>query len=76
VQAYLDEHKVGSRLLFAGNLLRQPGFMNIEHRVVGDLTVTDKLMKDSFWIGVWPGVCAERQTYMVDTFKSMVRNFT
>lgn len=76
VQAYLDEHKVGSRLLFAGNLLRQPGFMNIEHRVVGDLTVTDKLMKDSFWIGVWPGVCAERQTYMVDTFKRMVGNFT
>ena len=76
VQAYLDNNKVGSRLLFAGNLLRQPGFMNIEHRVVGDLSVTDKLMSDSFWIGVWPGICEERQHYMVDTFKRMVRHFT
>lgn len=75
VQAFLDDNKVGSRLLFAGNLLRQPGFMNIEHRVVGDLSVTDKFMKDSFWIGVWPGICDERQAYMVDIFKKMVGKF-
>lgn len=73
VVSHLDDHKVGSRQLFAGNLLRQPGFMDIEHRVVGDLTVTDKIMNDSFWIGVWPGVDEQRQDYMVETFVDMVK---
>ena len=76
VQAYLDENKIGTRLLFAGNLLRQPGFQNIKHRVVGDLSKTDKLMRDSFWIGVWPGICSERKAYMVDTFRKLVKEFT
>jgi CDP-4-dehydro-6-deoxyglucose reductase, E1 len=72
VISYLEDHKVGSRLLFGGNLLRQPGYKDIEHRVVGDLTNTDKLMNDAFWIGVWPGIDEQRRSYMIDTFKTMI----
>jgi CDP-6-deoxy-D-xylo-4-hexulose-3-dehydrase len=56
VTKFLDSHKIGSRLLFAGNLLKQPYFKDVEYRVVGDLTHTEKTMKDTFWIGVQPAL--------------------
>ena len=56
VTKFLDSHKIGSRLLFAGNLLKQPYFKDIEYRVVGELTHTEKTMNDTFWIGVQPAL--------------------
>jgi CDP-6-deoxy-D-xylo-4-hexulose-3-dehydrase len=73
VVSWLEDNKVGSRQLFAGNLLRQPGYKNIEHRVVGELKSTDKIMNDSFWIGVWPGIEDQRRQYIVEKFKELIK---
>lgn len=56
---FLDENKIGSRLLFAGNLTKQPYFKDVEYRVVGDLTNTDITMNDTFWIGIYPALGQE-----------------
>ena len=66
VTKFLDSHKIGSRLLFAGNLLKQPYFKDIEYRVVGDLTHTDKTMNDTFWIGVQPALDEEHLDFVVE----------
>ncbi|MET3133352.1 CDP-6-deoxy-D-xylo-4-hexulose-3-dehydrase [Oxalobacteraceae bacterium GrIS 1.11] len=53
---YLDQHKIGTRLLFAGNLTRQPYMKDQNYRISGELTNTDRVMNDTFWIGVFPGL--------------------
>ena len=66
VTKFLDSHKIGSRLLFAGNLLKQPYFKDVKYRVVGDLTHTDKTMNDTFWIGVQPALNEEHLDFVVE----------
>lgn len=63
---FLDDNKIGSRLLFAGNLLKQPYFRDVEYRVVGDLTNTDKTMNYTFWIGVQPALTEEHLDFVCD----------
>ena len=70
----LEQRKVGTRLLFAGNLTKQPAFKHVDYRVHGDLTNTDKIMNDSFWVGVWPGIDSERLDYMCDTLQDIAND--
>ena len=67
---YLDQHKIGTRLLFAGNLTRQPYMIGRNYRVSGDLTNTDRIMHDTFWIGVYPGLTREMLDFAVDKLEA------
>ena len=69
---YLEERKIATRLLFAGNLLRQPAYKNIRHRLVGTLENTDFVMNNVFWIGVYPGLTEPMLDYVIETFQSLV----
>ncbi len=62
---YLDENKVGSRSLFAGNLTKQPYFEGLDHRVVGRLDNTDITMDRTFWLGLYPGLKHEHLDHTV-----------
>ncbi len=64
--AYLEEAKIETRLVFAGNVLKQPGFEDIPRRVHGDLTGTDTIMNQTLFIGVYPGLTSEMRDYVAD----------
>lgn len=70
---YLDEQRVGTRLLFAGNLTRQPYMQGLEYRVSGQLTVTDKIMRDTFWIGLWPGLGEDHLEHAARSLETYLR---
>lgn len=70
---YLENSNIQTRNLFAGNILRHPIFdhlvENVDYRVIGDLPNTEKIMNDSFWIGVYPGMSDEKLEYMIKKIK-------
>ena len=65
VLTFLDQHKIGTRLLFAGNLTRQPYMIGRNYRVSGELTNTDRIMHDTLWIGVFPGLTKEMMDFSI-----------
>lgn len=69
---YLDQNKVGTRLLFAGNLTRQPYMKGKNYRVVGDLVNTDITMNHTFWVGVYPGLTQEMLDFIVDRVETFL----
>ncbi len=69
----LERQRIQTRLLFGGNLLRQPAYAGIEHRVIGELKNTDFIMNRVFWIGVYPGLDSARLDYVLDVFHRLVQ---
>lgn len=77
VVRYLEKHGVQTRMLFAGNIIKHPCFDELRqdktaYRVVGELNNTDRIMRDTFWIGVYPGMTDKKLDYMIDVLKSSV----
>lgn len=71
VVRHLEAHKIGTRLLFAGNLLRQPAYKDVPHRVVGEMKNSDFVMNHVFWTGVYPGLSEPMLGYILDTFHKL-----
>jgi len=69
---YLDQNKVATRLLFGGNLLRQPYMKGKHHRRLGDLCQTDAVMERTFWLGVFPGVTTEMLEFVADRIETFL----
>ncbi|WP_331832651.1 lipopolysaccharide biosynthesis protein RfbH [Pseudomonas sp. LH21] len=70
---HLDAQNVGTRLLFAGNLTRQPYMKDQQYRVASDLSVTEKVMNDTFWIGLWPGLSEDHLEHAARSIETYVR---
>ena len=74
---YLESNKIQTRNLFAGNMIKHPMFDNMvldkDYRIIGDLKVTDKIMNDSFWIGLYPGMGEEAIDYMIKKIKEFLK---
>lgn len=71
----LDAHRIGTRLLFGGNLIRQPYMRGRTYRVVGELTNADTVTERTFWIGLYPGLGEDHLSYVVETVARFVKNF-
>jgi CDP-6-deoxy-D-xylo-4-hexulose-3-dehydrase len=69
---FLDSRLIGTRLMFAGNIMKQPAYRNIEFRVVGDLTNTDIIMRRTFWVGVYPGLTPPMLDFVADSIIEFV----
>ncbi len=70
---FLDSRKIGTRLLFAGNITKQPAYKDVEFRVVGDLKNSDIVMLRSFWVGVYPGLTKPMLDYVIESISDFVK---
>jgi CDP-6-deoxy-D-xylo-4-hexulose-3-dehydrase len=70
---FLDSRKIGTRLLFAGNITKQPGYKSVDFRIVGNLNNTDLVMNRSFWIGVFPGLTYQMLDYVIESISEFMK---
>jgi CDP-6-deoxy-D-xylo-4-hexulose-3-dehydrase len=70
---HLDQAKIDTRLLFGGNLTRQPAFRDVPYRKIGDLENSDFVMNQVFWIGVYPGLTEEMLHYVVERLRGFAK---
>ena len=69
---HIESRRIGTRLLFGGNLMRQPAYINMPHRVVGPLTNADIITDNTFWLGVYPGLTDEMVDFMIATVAEFI----
>jgi len=69
---YLEENKIATRMLFGGNLTKQPAYQNVKYKIIDSLKNTDYILNNLFWIGVYPGIGKDQRKYMLDIFKSFL----
>ncbi len=69
---HLNDHQIGTRLLFGGNLIRQPYMKDQPFRVSGTVDNSDRIMRQTFWIGVFPGLVAPHIDYMLQVIRDFV----
>jgi CDP-6-deoxy-D-xylo-4-hexulose-3-dehydrase len=74
ITEFLEKNKIDTRNLFAGNILKHPAYTNgnFKYRIIGELKNTDKIMNDTFWIGVYPGLDKKRIDYILETFSDFL----
>jgi CDP-6-deoxy-D-xylo-4-hexulose-3-dehydrase len=71
---YLNDNKIGTRLLFSGNLIKQPYMKDLFFKVNGDLKNTNFIMENTFWIGLYPGLSLIHLDYVINKFKNYFKN--
>jgi CDP-6-deoxy-D-xylo-4-hexulose-3-dehydrase len=71
---HIESRRIGTRLLFGGNLMRQPAYINMPHRVVGPLTNADIITDNTFWLGVYPGLTDEMVDFMIATVAEFIES--
>lgn len=75
ITTYLEDRMIQTRPLFGGNILKQPGFKNIDHKAVGSLKNSDRIFLRSFFVGLYPGLTSEHIAYMLDVFTAFLKKY-
>ena len=73
--SYLEERNISTRLLFGGNITKQPYMLNQKYRVIGNLNVSNRIMKNSFWIGVYPGLQKKHLLYVAKVLEKYCKTY-